>query len=146
MQFNQSKQYAQTSPEYVAPQPIYVTAGGSAIVVIAMLLLTIIIIFITSRNSGSAPYGIVGSVVFFLVGTPIGLLAVNGGIAAMFASYHEQRTIQRRDALQYGLWQEQAARRITVADPLQLEDSPPPPPNYPSSLALFRLCRWQTRR
>lgn len=131
MQSTQSKQYAQTSPEYAAPQPIYITSGGTAIVVIAMLLLTVIIIFITSRNAGSAPYGIVGSVVFFLVGTPIGLLAVNGGIAAMFASYHEQRTLQRRDTLQYGLWQEQAARRVTVVDPLLLEDRPPAPPLLP---------------
>jgi len=134
MDYKSSRPYGQTvAGDVPTVQPIYVTGGGTAVVVIAMLLLTIIILYITSRNAASAPYGIVGSVVFFLAGTPIGLLAVNGGLATMFASYQEQRTIRRRDALQYGLWQEQAARRITVVDPLQIEDSPPLPPQLPEA-------------
>lgn len=134
MNHNNSRPYGQTvAGDVPTVQPIYVTNGGTAVVVIAMSLLTIIILYITSRNAASAPYGIVGSVVFFLAGTPIGLLAVNGGIATMFASYQEQRTIRRRDMLQYGLWQEQAARRITVVDPLQIEDAPPSPPQLPEA-------------
>lgn len=97
MQYNDSHTYRQTAQDAEIPtvQPIYITGGGTAIVVIAMLLLTIIIIYITSQNAGSAPFGIVGSVLFFLVGTPVGLLSVNGGIATMHRSWEEQRTLRR---------------------------------------------------
>lgn len=125
MNFNRPSTHPQTAAqEYPPTQPIYITSGGTAIVVIAMLLLTIIILYITSRNSMSAPYGILGSVAFFLVGTPLGLLAVNGGMAEMWKVSQEQMTIRLRDRLDTQLQISYQQPQVQVVQPQQIEYKP----------------------
>lgn len=125
MNFSRPSTHSQTTAqEYPPTQPIYITSGGTAVVVIAMLLLTIIILYITSRNSMSAPYGILGSVAFFLVGTPLSLLAVNGGMAEMWRSWQEQKSIRLRDRLDTQLQIAYQQPTVQIVPPQQIEYKP----------------------
>lgn len=150
MQFNEELPDTQTI------RPIYITSGGTAIVVIAMFLFSVIILYTTNQNEESAIAGVWGSVAFFLFGTPIGLLAVNGGIASMFASWQEQRTFRQLHRLQYDAQMEQTARAQVVdhprlpsvpsAPPMQLPQSPTfvspiPPADEQLKLACYQFVR-----
>src|SRR5687768_10254996 len=77
-----------------APAPIYVTSGGGAIVVIVTFLFAVVIIYATSREGSAAVWGVIGSVLFYGVFVPVGLMAVNGGLALFLSTWQEQRTLR----------------------------------------------------
>lgn len=125
MNFSRPSTHEQTvAKEYPMLQPIYYVNWGTAVVVLAMLLLTATIIYITSQNAESAPFGIVGSVIFFLIGMPMGVLAVNGSIKEMWKVSQEQATIRQRDRMDVQLQMYYQQPALRVEHPLQLSRNP----------------------
>jgi hypothetical protein len=123
MKSSKYREFGQTAQQE-APivQPVYVTEGSGAIVVIAITLFSIVVMFITSRNSDSAWSSIWGTVIFFSIALPTGLMAANGTFGSMFRVWQEQRTIlllNRPDAPQHTL---------EVVQHPQLSDSGPVAP------------------
>lgn len=85
----------QNSIDIPPVQPIYINSGGTAVVIVVMFMFSVIVLGAVYRDSDSAITGIVASVPVFLIGTPILILAVNGGITHMFCARLEQVTIRR---------------------------------------------------
>lgn len=127
MKFNQDHSFDQTAQEYPAPQRVYVTSGSGAIVVITVFLFSVVVMFVTSRNSQSAGSGIWGTVIFFCLAMPIGLMAANGSFAQMFHSWLGFLSVRETYRLQ-------AAPNLSVVDPLRLPyEAPAQPVALPQS-------------
>lgn len=137
MQVKHNRQYEQShhAQEYPPPtQPVYVTSGSGAIVVITIFLFSVVVMYMVSRNSQSAWSGVWGTVIFFSLALPVGLMAANGSIAAMFNGLQEQITIRKANelaAMPRDAWQvveSPQPPRIAPASPLPLTSSTFVPP------------------
>lgn len=127
MQYTRSRKYQQTlgASEYPSPSPIYITSGGGAIVVIANLALAGVIIWATWRDESAAALGIVGAVISFGVLTPVGLMALNGGIVECWRALLDHLTtramLRQPAAHNAPLW------RVLDDDPMQTPHALPTP-------------------
>lgn len=127
MKSNKFREFGQTVQDRDAPvvQPVFVTEGSGAIVVIAITLFSVVVMYVTSRNSESAWSSIWGTVIFFSLALPTGLMAANGTFAAMFRTWQEQRTII---ILNHPGASQRAQNTLGVVSPPQLPYSPPVDP------------------
>lgn len=73
----------------------YDSGGVVAVVVVSILLFSIAVVFFSSN--------LLGGILLFIFGVPLGILASNGGLVSMWYGYLDAKTERERDKLKVRL-------------------------------------------